>query len=118
MSTLVPTEVNAATTSAISATSTSMASSTVSTSGSGVVNHVIKTEKDDSDDYEMAEETSICNTDPAMFPPHQQLTTVRDEQAGGQTKMTLGQMALAGIVISSGPGDHFETYEGIVSLVF
>merc|ERR550532_1741868 len=25
--------------------------------------------------------------------------------------MTLGQMALAGIVISSGPGDHFETYE-------
>ena len=116
MSTLVPTEVTNATTSAISATSTSMASSTVSTSGSVVVNHVIKTEKDDSDDYEMADETSICNTDPAMFPPHQQLTTVRDES--NQTKMTLGQMALAGIVISSGPGDHFETYEGIVSLVF
>ena len=40
-----------------------------------------------------------------------QLQTIRDEKAG-QSKMTLGQMALAGIVISSGPGDHFETFEG------
>ena len=44
--------------------------------------------------------------------PQPLLTTIRNEAAGGQAKMTLGQMALAGIVISSGPGDHFETYEG------
>ena len=47
-----------------------------------------------------------------------QTSTIRDDHnpfdiSGGQkSKMTLGQMALAGIVISSGPGDHFETYEG------
>ena len=44
-------------------------------------------------------------------------TTIRDDpnaaNSGNQkSRMTLGQMALAGIVISSGPGDHFETYEG------
>ena len=51
---------------------------------------------------------SVIKTEPKP----EQLATVRDESAGGQTKMTLGQLALAGIVISSGPGDHFETYEG------
>ena len=47
---------------------------------------------------------------PEVKPVVQQLST--REQANGRAKMTLGQMALAGIVISSGPGDHFETYEG------
>ena len=42
--------------------------------------------------------------------PVQQLSTTSENN--GRAKMTLGQMALAGIVISSGPGDHFETYEG------
>ena len=45
-----------------------------------------------------------------------QTSILRDDpnaaNAGQKSKMTLGQMALAGIVISSGPGDHFETYEG------
>ncbi len=63
--------------------------------------NVIKTEKFDHD------ESSEMEVD--MKKPVQQLATIRDE---GQTKMTLGQMALAGIVISSGPGDYFETYEG------
>ena len=36
----------------------------------------------------------------------------------GQSKMVLGQTALAGIVISSGPDGHFETYEGEVSREF
>ena len=49
-------------------------------------------------------------------PPQLNLATVKDERDGGTAKMTLGQMALAGIVISSGPGDHFETYEGTVIL--
>lgn len=52
---------------------------------------------------------SVIKTEPKS---QEQLATVRDEKTGGQTKMTLGQLALAGIVISSGPGDHFETYEG------
>ena len=46
--------------------------------------------------------------------PQLNLATVKDDRDGGTAKMTLGQMALAGIVISSGPGDHFETYEGTV----
>ena len=48
---------------------------------------------------------------PDVKPPViQQLSTQNGQN--GRAKMTLGQMALAGIVISSGPGDHFETYEG------
>ncbi len=35
-----------------------------------------------------------------------------DRTPDGQSKMVLGQTALAGIVISSGPDGHFETYEG------
>lgn len=50
----------------------------------------------------------VIEDDPLTSSKPEQLSMVRDE---GQTKMTLGQMALAGIVISSGPGDHFETYE-------
>ena len=56
--------------------------------------------------------TESASTEATVVSKSQQLSTVCDEQAGGQAKMTLGQMALAGIVISSGPGDHFETYEG------
>ena len=49
-----------------------------------------------------------------LHQPQLNLATVKDDRDGGTAKMTLGQMALAGIVISSGPGDHFETYEGTV----
>lgn len=83
MSTLVPNEVPAS-----------------SSGGPSATVNVIKTETMDMEDEEMQEDNK----------PKQQLTTIRDEQGGG--KMTLGQMALAGIVISSGPGDYFETYEG------
>lgn len=64
-------------------------------SGGGPASNVIKTEAMDEDEEDK---------------PKHQLATIRDEQGSG--KMTLGQMALAGIVISSGPGDYFETYEG------
>ena len=123
MSTLVPTEVTAPTSmsasSASAPTLTGSSSSTVSTSchnnvTSGVVN-VIKTERQDVEEMEVVAGSNLAEADNGEI--HQQnqhqLTTVRDDQAGGQAKMTLGQMALAGIVISSGPGDHFETYEGM-----
>ena len=119
MSTLVPTEVSAPTSMSASAASTlAGSSSTVSTSGhsnvtSGVLN-VIKTEEEDIELDEM-EVVAGSNLVEGEIHHHQQqqLATVMDDQAGGQAKMTLGQMALAGIVISSGPGDHFETYEGM-----
>ena len=56
------------------------------------------------------EYTDYAIEHPEVKPVVHQLST--SEQANGRAKMTLGQMALAGIVISSGPGDHFETYEG------
>ena len=119
MSTLVPTEVSAPTSmSASSASTLAGSSSTVSTSchsnvTSGVLN-VIKTEEEDNELDEM-EVVAGSNLVEGEIHHHQQqqLATVRDDQAGGQAKMTLGQMTLAGIVISSGPGDHFETYEGM-----
>lgn len=79
-------------------TSTSVANSnTIPMSTSNVM---IKNEYTD---YETIE------PNPIVKPVVHQLST--SEQANGRAKMTLGQMALAGIVISSGPGDHFETYE-------
>ena len=80
-------------------TSTSVANSnTIPMSTSNVM---IKNEYTD---YETIE------PNPIVKPVVHQLST--SEQANGRAKMTLGQMALVGIVISSGPGDHFETYEG------
>lgn len=40
------------------------------------------------------------------------LATEPPATANDAPKMTLGKKTLAGIVISSGPGGHFETYEG------
>jgi hypothetical protein len=59
---------------------------------------------------EVTPPSNVIKTEQPEIP--EQLTTVRDDQHNGQAKMTLGQLALAGIVISSGPGGHFETYEG------
>ena len=118
MSTLVPTEVSAPTSmSASSASTLAGSSSTVSTSchsnvTSGVLN-VIKTEEEDIELDEMEVVAGSNLVEGEIHHQQQQLATVRDDQAGGQAKMTLGQMTLAGIVISSGPGDHFETYEGM-----
>ena len=131
MSTLVPTEVSTpnSVVSSQSSTSVSLASSTsglVTTSAgvvptSGLVNNpVIKTEIEDVDMQEIAGSNLDEGQQQLDYrfesQPQEQLnlTTVKgDQTTGGQAKMTLGQMALAGIVISSGPGDHFETYEGM-----
>ena len=42
-------------------------------------------------------------------PPSPPATSLMAEKSG---RLTLGKRSLAGIVISSGPGGHFETYEG------
>ena len=144
MSTLVPTEVSTAVpptsgTSCLGSTpghtlasSHSLVSTTISgynsvaTSVSGsvnMINPVIKTEIEDVDmpeyqDMQDEEFTSagsnLGSSQAVLHQPQLNLATVKDDRDGGTTKMTLGQMALAGIVISSGPGDHFETYEGTV----
>ena len=88
MSSLVSSEVTAPTTTA------------TTTSISNASNVMIKNEYN-----------STLEFKPDIKPPVIQQLSTR-EQANGRAKMTLGQMALAGIVISSGPGDHFETYEG------
>ena len=102
----------------------------VATSGSGsvnLINPVIKTEIEDVDmpeyqdmqdmqDEEFNAGSNLGSSEAILHQPQPQLNlaTVKDDRDGGTAKMTLGQMALAGIVISSGPGDHFETYEGTV----
>ena len=90
MSTLVSSDVNNQ-----NQASTSMASKSAVASAAGPLNHVIKQEPMEEEDIKPAK-------------PQQ----LRADRVGGQAKMTLGSMALAGIVISSGPGDYFETYEG------
>jgi hypothetical protein len=50
---------------------------------------------------DVADETRVASP-----PPSNSLTS---ERSG---RLTLGKRSLAGIVISSGPGGHFETYEG------
>ena len=144
MSTLVPTEVSTAVPTSMSGTpsgstphtlasSHSLVSTTISgynsvaTSGSGsvnLINPVIKTEIEDVDmpeyqdmqDEEFSAGSNFDSSQAILHQPQPQLNlaTVKDDRDGGTAKMTLGQMALAGIVISSGPGDHFETYEGTV----
>ena len=114
---MVPSEVaNNNSTSATTTTTTTSLSSSSSSTTSNVIEHnpqggLIKLED---------------KQQPLLLSSHQQnplqttlqTSTIRDDHnpfdiSGGQkSKMTLGQMALAGIVISSGPGDHFETYEG------
>ena len=97
----------------------------VATSGSvNLINPVIKTEIEDVDmpeyqdmqDEEFSAGSNLGSSQAILHQPQPQLNlaTVKDDRDGGTAKMTLGQMALAGIVISSGPGDHFETYEGTV----
>merc|ERR1719433_1569837 len=116
---MVPSEVanNNSTSATTNTTTTSLSSSSSSSSSttSNVIEHnpqggLIKLED---------------KQQPLLLSSHQQnplqttlqTSTIRDDHnpfdiSGGQkSKMTLGQMALAGIVISSGPGDHFETYE-------
>jgi hypothetical protein len=145
MSTLVPTEVSTAmpqtsmsgtpcsgSTPHTLASSHSLVSTTISgynsvaTSGSvNLINPVIKTEIEDVDmpEYDMQENEFDVGSNLGSSQgeikhqpqPQLNLATVKDDRDGGTAKMTLGQMALAGIVISSGPGDHFETYEGTVS---
>ncbi len=142
MSTLVPTEVSTAvptsgtpsgsTPPPTLASSHSLVSTTISgynsvpTSGSvNLINPVIKTEIEDVDmpeyqdmqDEEFSAGSNLGSSHILHQPqPQLNLATVKDDRDGGTAKMTLGQMALAGIVISSGPGDHFETYEGTVIL--
>ena len=116
---MVPSEVanNNSISATTTTTTTSLSSSSSSSTTSNVIEHnpqggLIKLED---------------KQQPLLLSSHQQnplqqttlqTSTIRDDHnpfdiSGGQkSKMTLGQMALAGIVISSGPGDHFETYEG------
>ena len=122
---MVPSEVanNNSTSATTNTTTTSLSSSSSSSSSttSNVIEHnpqggLIKLED---------------KQQPLLLSSHQQnplqttlqTSTIRDDHnpfdiSGGQkSKMTLGQMALAGIVISSGPGDHFETYEGYYYII-
>ena len=121
---MVPSEVanNNSTSATTNTTTTSLSSSSSSSSTtSNVIEHnpqggLIKLED---------------KQQPLLLSSHQQnplqttlqTSTIRDDHnpfdiSGGQkSKMTLGQMALAGIVISSGPGDHFETYEGYYYII-
>ena len=62
------------------------------------------------------EDPEVSSPDCADFPPPPEPMVALTSESQEHPRLTLGQKTLSGVVISSGPGGHFETYEGTETL--